>query len=123
MQDKFAGIDFKTREYWEKRYRDGGNSGAGSYGHLAEFKAQVINKFIEQHEIKSIIEWGCGDGNQLGMFECEKYTGYDVAETAIKMCREKYANDNKKQFIHYLGDKVTVDKKQIWLCRWMLFIT
>lgn len=111
MQDKFAGIEFKSGEYWEERYHGGGNSGAGSYGHLAEFKAEIINEFIQQYEIKSIIEWGCGDGNQLGMFECEEYTGYDVSETAVRMCREKYVHDDKKQFIHYAGDRVKVNKK------------
>ena len=38
----FAG----SAAYWEERYRRGGNSGAGSYGKLAEFKAEVINDFV-----------------------------------------------------------------------------
>ena len=89
MNNDFADMDFKSREYWEERYSQGGNSGAGSYGHLAEFKAEVINGFIEQHEIKNVIEWGCGDGNQLGLFRCEEYIGYDVSETAIEICCKK----------------------------------
>ena len=32
-----------SEKYWEKRYIAGGNSGAGSYGKLAEFKAEVLN--------------------------------------------------------------------------------
>jgi hypothetical protein len=31
--------------YWEQRYARGWNSGVGSYGRLAEFKAQVLNNF------------------------------------------------------------------------------
>nr|BFF27640.1 hypothetical protein GCM10025732_56050 [Glycomyces mayteni] len=51
--------------YWEKRYADGGNSGGGSRGTNAEFKAEVLNKFTAEHGIESVIEFGCGDGEQL----------------------------------------------------------
>ena len=111
MNDKFDNIKFKSAEYWEERYSQGGNSGNGSYGHLAEFKAEVINSFIEKHEIKSLIEWGCGDGNQLGAFCCDEYVGYDVSETAVEICREKYMHDEKKHFVHYSGDRTVVHEK------------
>ncbi len=40
--------DFNTSgEYWEERYKVGGNSGAGSYNNLAKFKGEIINNFIE----------------------------------------------------------------------------
>ena len=45
----------KTSEYWENRYKKSGNSGAGSYGRLAEFKADVINNFIAENKITSVI--------------------------------------------------------------------
>ena len=32
-----------SKDYWEKRYSKGGNSGAGSYNNLALFKASIIN--------------------------------------------------------------------------------
>ena len=32
-----------SNEYWEQRYKTGGNSGAGSYNRLAEHKADIIN--------------------------------------------------------------------------------
>ena len=42
-------IKFTTsKNYWEERYKTGGNSGAGSYDRLAKFKAQIINDFIKQ---------------------------------------------------------------------------
>jgi hypothetical protein len=52
-------------KYWDNRYKKCGNSGAGSYGKLAEFKADILNKFISKNNIQSVIEFGCGDGNQL----------------------------------------------------------
>ena len=84
--------------YWENRYRHGGNSGAGSYNRLAEFKANVINDFIEKNDILSVIEWGCGDGNQLALLKCPEYTGIDISKTAIQNCTEIFQNDPRKMF-------------------------
>lgn len=46
--------DFDSRQYWEERYRNGGTSGEGSYNRLAEFKAKVLNDFVQCNNIKSI---------------------------------------------------------------------
>lgn len=92
---------FSSAGYWEKRYADGGNSGLGSYGRLAEFKAEVINGIIKQHEINSVIEFGCGDGNQLSLIKCKKYTGLDVSLTALQKCTEIFRNDRTKSFFLY----------------------
>lgn len=87
--------------YWEERYRKNGNSGAGSYGSYAIYKAGIINDFIKNHNISEAIEFGCGDGNQLQLLEMEKYTGIDVAESALKICRELYKQDTTKKFLLY----------------------
>lgn len=89
--------------YWENRYRKGGNSGAGSYAELASFKADIINAFVAQHAISKVIEFGCGDGHQLGLFNIPAYTGYDVSAAAIAICEKKYGNDLDKQF-HLISD-------------------
>lgn len=93
-----------SEKYWEDRYKNGGNSGAGSYNRLAEFKAEVINKFVTDNKITSVIEWGCGDGNQLSLANYIEYTGYDVSEKAIEMCRKRYEGDKTKRFI-WCGSK------------------
>ena len=58
----FAG----SEAYWQRRYQDGQGSGAGSYGQLAQFKAEYLNRFVAEHAIADVIEFGCGDGNQRG---------------------------------------------------------
>jgi protein O-GlcNAc transferase len=60
----------------EKRYEMNGNSGAGSYGRLANFKAEVINEFVKIRLVKTVIELGMGDGNQLQLSECPYYNGF-----------------------------------------------
>lgn len=88
-----------SSSYWEERYSNGGNSGAGSYNRLAEFKADTVNQFLMEHpEIDSCIEWGCGDGNQLGLIKYKRYVGVDVSPTAVNMCRQKYKDDKSKDF-------------------------
>ncbi len=87
-----------SNEYWKKRYQKGGNSGPGSYNHLAEFKADVINGFIDKENINSVIEFGCGDGNQLKLMNYLKYTGFDVSTTALGICKSIFHGDQTKEF-------------------------
>jgi SAM-dependent methyltransferase len=87
-----------SERYWKKRYQEGSNSGAGSYGHLADFKADVLNRFVSDKEIGSVIEFGCGDGNQLSLSNYPRYVGYDISDIVIKSCRGKFKNDNRKDF-------------------------
>lgn len=98
--DRFRGYKWRNSEiYWEKRYRRGGNSGSGSYGRLADFKARVLNEFVETYNVESVIEWGCGDGNQLSLSNYKEYIGLDVSKTAIKICSERFKDDINKRFI------------------------
>lgn len=89
---------FDSGKYWEDRYAKGGNSGAGSYGELARFKAEVLNRFIREHSIQSVVEWGCGDGHQLSLLEVDQYTGLDVAQTSITQCKERFADQPNYAF-------------------------
>jgi len=104
-------INFSSNSYWEERYRHGGNSGTGSYDHLAEFKAKVINEFIESQNINIVCEWGVGDGNQLTFMKYPSYVGYDISQTAIKMCEELFKKDLSKTFIKYDGKRVSFNNK------------
>src|SRR5665811_377643 len=87
-----------SKDYWEQRYRNGGNSGAGSYDKLAIFKADVLNSFVEENHIETIIEYGCGDGNQLTLSQYPSYIGFDVSNKAIELCKKTFHNDKSKQF-------------------------
>lgn len=87
-----------SKKYWDDRYKSGGNSGAGSHNNLAEFKAEIINEFLDSKKIESVIEFGCGDGNQLKYFSPKKYFGYDVSKKAIQLCTKLYESDPTKKF-------------------------
>lgn len=94
--------DFRnSSEYWDRRYRTGGNSGAGSYNRLAEFKANFLNRFVDQHQIASVIEYGSGDGAQLKLARYPNYTGVDISPKAVEMCRILFSGDPSKRFLHW----------------------
>ena len=99
-----------TAKYWEGRYKQGGNSGASSYNRLAAFKADVINSFVEKKNIATVIDFGCGDGNNLTLMKFPHYTGLDVSQTAIEICMEKFKHDSSKSF--FLYSSVTLDNKE-----------
>lgn len=88
-----------SADYWERRYRRGGTSGAGSYGAEANFKASIINRLVETEGIRSVVEFGCGDGHQLSLARYPQYLGVDVSEAAIGQCRERFGGDPTKQFM------------------------
>lgn len=89
-----------SSEYWESRYIRGGDSGLGSFGLLAVNKSKVLMEIITSHEIKSVIDLGCGDGNQLKYFNfCNlDYLGYDVSAFVIDKIRAKYHKNNNYRF-------------------------
>lgn len=87
-----------SSQYWDDRYNTGGNSGAGSYGRLARFKADVLNDFVIKHAISSVVEYGCGDGAQLEMANYSEYTGFDVSPQAVALCRNKFSGRQNYQF-------------------------
>jgi len=94
---KFKG----SEKYWDERYRSQGNSGTGSYAHLADFKARVLNGFVKENGIQSVMEFGCGDGNQLTLAAYPKYMGLDVSPAAIALCHQLFKNDTTKSFYLY----------------------
>ncbi len=94
-----------SNAYWRKRYETGGNSGKGSYGSLAEFKAEFLNRFVELNKVAKVIELGCGDGNQLRYARYPKYVGYDISDVAVRMCTDLFRADASKAF-HVIDDRM-----------------
>lgn len=98
-------------KYWENRYKTGKNSGLGSYDPEAiKFKSDYVNSLIKNNNIKTLVEFGCGDGNQLKLFKgYNHYYGTDISETVIKNCKNLFKNDNNKTFEYDLSK--IIDKK------------
>ena len=87
-----------SSKYWEERYAFGDNSGVASYGKFASFKSEIVNNFVTSQDVTSVIEFGCGDGNQLELANYPRYIGLDVSETVILLCKQKFASHANKAF-------------------------
>jgi SAM-dependent methyltransferase len=85
--------------HWENRYQTGGNSGAGSYGRLAEFKAEFLNQLVADKGWGTVLELGCGDGAQLSLATYDHYLGADVSSTAVELCRKRFADRDDREFV------------------------
>lgn len=104
VRPRFVG----SKDYWQRRYAIGGDSGAGSLGHLARFKAQEVQLFMEDHDVSSVIEFGCGDGLQLQWAAYSTYTGVDVSKDAINKCQKMFFDRPRWAFLEqdsYSGEK------------------
>lgn len=92
-------LTFETSsQYWDDRYRLGGNSGSGSYGRLARFKAEFLNDFVEKNGIEHVVEFGCGDGAQLELANYKSYIGFDVSQNSVDLCRVKFPENDQFSF-------------------------
>lgn len=77
-----------SEEYWKSRYEAGGNSGEGSYGSLAKYKAEFLNSMVEDKKLQTIFELGCGDGNQLSQLKFPEYVGVDISQHCLEACQK-----------------------------------
>ena len=89
--------------YWERNYARNGTSGPGSYNAAGEAKAKFLKHFVRTREVRSVIEFGCGDGHQLTLAKYPGYIGLDVARSAIGICQRRFAEDPTKSFFLYDG--------------------
>lgn len=89
---------FDVPKYWDRRYRDGRSSGAGSEGDEGTYKARYVADFVAEHGVSSILDWGCGDGQvlrkmnlpELGSPNYVTYTGVDVSPAILKRMRQEF---------------------------------
>jgi hypothetical protein len=102
--------NFDSARFWESRYRSGGNSGSGSFGRLAKFKASFLNSFVSINNILDVVEFGCGNGAQCSMFNFPKYIGIDVSEKAISDARLAFAHNQGFSFL------LSSDKAEAFEC-------
>lgn len=94
---------------YERQLWNGGNanvplSGPGSSLGCTQTFRSVLESYIQQYEIKSILDLGCGDLTWISttsVFTSNtcKYWGYDVVESILAPARVKYASDSRKVFV------------------------
>jgi SAM-dependent methyltransferase len=86
------------RAYREARWGGEGtefHSGPGSTGVAAERYAELINDFIARHDIRSVVDLGCGDFQVAGRFTSDHidYTGVDVVDELVALNNHRYGSE------------------------------
>lgn len=77
---------FRSAEhYWENRYARGGNSGPGSRGAELRHKLAFVQKFITDNRVKSVFDYGSGDGEFASKLVVPTYYGYEPSPSARQM--------------------------------------
>lgn len=96
---QYSSLIFRSSfSYWKERHQRGLGASPGSQGHLAQFKASAINRFVKENGVFSVIEFGCGDGGQLKLAEYPRYVGIDISLDAVTACRTLFRDDPSKEF-------------------------
>ncbi|MDM5146821.1 hypothetical protein NQX30_00245 [Candidatus Persebacteraceae bacterium Df01] len=58
-------------------------------GEAGACKAQLLNDIIRRHQVSSIIDFGCGDGNQIAKLADIDYLGFDMGGLALTLFRQR----------------------------------
>lgn len=98
---------YNTGEWGRDRFGEG-TSGSGSLPETTEPYRFFVQQFIDQHQIQSVVDMGCGDWSfsQLMNWENINYMGFDVVKSVIEKNQAKFTQPN----IHfYHGDVLTTD--------------
>lgn len=62
VRPRFMQRYVNSREYWNRRYQLGGDSGHGSRGDYLLYKAHFINNLLERLDVGTYLDLGFGDG-------------------------------------------------------------
>lgn len=77
-----------ARDFWDDRYRGKAGAGPGSRDKLYQFKLRTVQSIVDEFDIRSIVDYGCGDGSQLRHLDVSDYFGLDISEVAIRKAQE-----------------------------------
>lgn len=80
----------ESKEYWNNRYKGGGNSGYGSYGEQLNKKLN----WLKGLSVNSITDIGCGDfnfgKNLMEIYPKADYFGFDISEVVVAKNKQLY---------------------------------
>lgn len=100
QEDKIF-TDIYTKNLWQC------GSGTGSKVSATEIYREFLQKYMKEHNIKSVVDYGCGDWQFSCLIDWTgiDYTGYDIVEHLVKINQRKYGTENIK-FEHFTGQEI-----------------
>ena len=89
--------------YWEKRYFECSKTcqiDKWWYANEKDATQNAIRSFMADYKPESVLDFGCGIGNNVDLFDCQ-YVGYDIVDEMIEDNIVKY---HDKYFTSSLSD-------------------
>jgi 2-polyprenyl-3-methyl-5-hydroxy-6-metoxy-1,4-benzoquinol methylase len=89
--NEYLSSSLNNSMFWNLRYAlyPKLGSGLGSRGEILEYKRKLIKYVTYGFQNKSIVDVGCGDLELTKEFEFSNYTGLDVSQESLRICKEK----------------------------------
>ena len=86
VADKIHRRFFENRTFWDERYTidPKKGSGPGSRGQARLLKNRLIRMTLEQDQVTTVLDIGCGDIAILEEIEIERYVGIDISSVVIE---------------------------------------
>ena len=106
----------RPKGYWDRRYRRGGTSGAGSVGESRNWKWVLIERYAGK--VDEVVDVGCGDLSFWEGRDCEKYTGIEISEYIVEKNRAQRPSWN---FVLASADKPLDLHAKVVICMDLLF--
>ena len=112
--------DIYTNKKWQDNY--GTESGPGSSIECSKPYLDFLNEFCHLHNVKSILDLGCGDFNLMKHFDFSKidYIGIDIVDHVIIRNQQLYTNSNIKFKSESVLDYVNDTSVDLILCKDLL---
>lgn len=107
-----------ARAYWGRNSKGEGHSGPGSVPkNCAEYTA-FIQRFIQENQIRSVVDAGCGDWQFSRLIDWTgvDYIGYDVVKSLVERNNAAFAN-NHINFIHANFLQTDLPQADLFLCK------
>lgn len=103
---------------WGKNKDGLGCSGSGSTAKNTELYRIYLELFLENNQIKSVVDIGCGDWefSQLINWNSIKYTGYDVVKSVIENNTKNYSKPSIK-FVNENFLTADLPKADLLICK------
>lgn len=116
FEDVFS-IAYETA-MWGRNSEGKAHSGAGSTLQNTRLYRLFLEDFISSHNIKSIVDYGCGDweSTQLLNLHGIDYIGIDVVKSVINQNEAKFGSPFVK-FIYGNGNEVNLPSADLLICK------
>ena len=109
-------------DYWKTRYKSGQDSG-NRLDKYVTYKSDYLNALIKDNDLKSVLDFGHGDGTVASRLEVDEYVGLDIAgaELQQRVSQLSWAAKSKQLITTRFDDYETDKLFDVVICMDVLY--